>query len=41
MGNQREILIPSKLKYITLLAHQTNNLEVKSTIGFSIFVSIQ
>ena len=33
MGNQRKTLIPSKLKYITLLSHQTNNTELKSTIG--------
>ncbi|KKN15195.1 hypothetical protein LCGC14_0988490 [marine sediment metagenome] len=35
MGNQRETLIPSRLKYITLLSHQTNNSELKSTIGFN------
>jgi len=35
MGNQRENLIPSRLKYITLLSHQTNNSKVKSTIGFN------
>jgi len=33
MGNQCENLIPSRLKYITLLSHQTNNSDVKSTIG--------
>ena len=38
MGNQRETLIPSGLKYITLLSHQTNNSEVKSTIGFNTFI---
>ena len=38
MGNQRETLIPSRLKYITLLSHQTNNSEVKSTIGFNAFI---
>jgi len=35
MGNQYETLIPSKLKYITLLFHQTNNTELKSIIGFN------
>lgn len=35
MGNQREILVPSRLKYITLLSHQTNNSELKSTVGFN------
>lgn len=35
MGNQRETLIPSRLKYVTLLSHQTNNSEVKSIIGFN------
>ncbi len=35
MGNQCETFIPSRLKYITLLSHQTNNSEVKSTIGFN------
>lgn len=35
MGNQRGTLIPSRLKYITLLFHQTSNTELKSTIGFS------
>ena len=32
MGNQRETLIPSILKYITLLSHQTNNAELKIII---------
>jgi hypothetical protein len=32
MGNQYETLIPSILKYITLLSHQTNNTELKLTI---------
>ena len=32
MGNQREILIPSRLKHITLLSHQTNNTKLKSII---------
>ena len=32
MGNQRETLIPSKLNYITLFSHQTNNTELKSII---------
>ena len=35
MGNQYETLIPSRLKYITLLSYQTNNTEVKSIIGFN------
>ncbi len=35
MGGQSETLIPSRLKYITLLSHQTNNTELKSTIGFN------
>jgi len=35
MGNQRETLIPSKLKYITLLSYQTNNYQFKSTTGFN------
>ena len=29
MGSQRETLILSRLKYITLLSHQTNNTEAK------------
>ena len=29
MGGQREILIPSRLEYVTLLSHQTNNTELK------------
>jgi len=33
MGNQRETLFPSRLKYVTLPFHQTNNSEVKSIIG--------
>ena len=35
MGNQHETLIPSRLKYITLLSHQINSTELKSTIGFN------
>ena len=35
MGNQYETLIPSRLKHITLLSHQTNNSELKSTVGFN------
>ncbi len=35
MGNQYETLIPSRLKYITLLSHQTNNSQFKSIIGFN------
>jgi len=35
MGNQYETIIPSKLKYITLFSHQTNNSEVKRTMGFN------
>ena len=38
MGNQRENLIPSKLKYITLLSHQTNNTELESIIGLNTFL---
>ncbi len=38
MGNQHETLIPSRLEYITLLSHQTNNTEIKSIIGFNAFV---
>ncbi len=30
MGNQYETLIPSRLKHISLLSHQTNNSQVKS-----------
>jgi len=35
MGNQYETLIPSRLKYIALLSHQTSNSELKSTVGFN------
>ncbi len=38
MGNQRETLISSRLKYITLLSHQTNNSQFKSIIGFNVLV---
>ena len=38
MGNQCETSIPSRLKYITLLSHQTNNTEFKSIIGFNAFI---
>ena len=38
MGNQRETLIPSRLKYMTLLSHQTNNSQFKSIIGLSAFI---
>jgi len=38
MGNQYETFIPSRLKYITLLSHQTNNTELKSIIGFNAFI---
>jgi len=38
MGNQRETLIPSRLKYITLLSHQTNNSQLESIIGFNAFI---
>ncbi len=38
MGSQRETLNPSKLKYVTLLSHETNNSEVKSIIGFNVFI---
>jgi len=40
MGNQCETLIPSRLKYITLLSHQTNNSKFKSIIGFNTFFVI-
>ncbi len=36
MGNQYETLIPSKLNYITLPLHQTNNTELKSIMGFNV-----
>ena len=35
MGNQRQTLIPSKLKYITLTFHKTNNNKLEPTIGFN------
>ncbi len=35
MGNQHETLIPSRLKYITLLSHQTNNYQFISATGFN------
>ncbi len=35
MGNQYETLIPSRLEYITLLSHQTDNSEFRSTVGFN------
>lgn len=35
MGNQHKTLIPSSLKYITLLSHYTNNTKLKLTIGFN------
>ena len=38
MGNQRKTLIPSRLKYMTLLSHQTNNSEFKSIIGLNTFL---
>ncbi len=38
MGNQRGTLIPSKLNYITLLSHQINNSELRSTIGFNAYI---
>ena len=38
MGNQSQTIIPSKLNYFTLLSHQTNNTEPKSTIGFNAFI---
>ncbi len=36
MGNQYETLVPSKLNYITLLSHKTNNTKVKLIIGFNV-----
>ena len=38
MGNQCETFIPSRLKYITLLSHQTNNSQFKSIIGLNAFI---
>ncbi len=38
MGNQRKTLIPSRLKYNTLFSHQTSSTEVKSIIGFNVFI---
>ena len=38
MRNQYETLIPSRLKYITLLSHQANNTELKLVIGFNAFI---
>jgi len=35
MGNQHETLVPSGLKYITLLSHQTNNYQFKSIVGYN------
>ncbi len=35
MGNQCETIIPSRLNYVTLLSHQTNNTELKSIIAFN------
>lgn len=32
MGNQRETLIPSKLNYISLTLHKTNNNKLESII---------
>ena len=38
MGNQRETLIPSRLKYITLLSYQINNTKFRLTIRFNISI---
>jgi len=35
MGNQRETIIPSRLNYVTLFSHQTNNTKLKSLIGLN------
>ncbi len=35
MGGQYETLIPSKLNYILLTSHQTNNSGLNSIIGFN------
>ncbi len=35
MNGQYKTLIPSKLKYITLISHQSNNTELKSIIEFN------
>ncbi len=34
MGNQYENLIPSRLNYIPLLSHKTNNTKLKLIIEF-------
>ena len=42
MRNQYETLIPSRLKHITLLSHQTDNSELKSIIGLMLlFMAIK
>lgn len=38
MSNQYESLIPSKLNYIPLTFHKTNNNKLKLTIGFNICI---
>lgn len=38
MGNQRETIIPSRLNYIALISHKTNNTKLKLIIGFNTFV---
>ncbi len=38
MDGQRETLVPSKLDYVTLLFHQTNNTELKSIIRSNAFI---
>lgn len=35
MGNQYKTLIPSRLNYITLISHQTNNAKLKLIIEFN------
>ncbi len=35
MGNQYQSIVPSKLNYITLLSHRTNDTELTSTVEFN------
>lgn len=35
MVNHYEIIIPSKMNYITLPLHQVNNTKLKLTVGFN------
>ncbi len=38
MGNHYKTLIPSKLNYIPLTFHKTNNTKLKSIVGFNAFI---